>query len=336
MILSTRTLVAGAALLALSLPSRAVVLRQKWQAGQKLTYAVNLDGTANVQLPPGTPGMAIFAGIQMEVPVQGQGVAALDTLKVDGAGTGTVAVTLPQWQMNAQVMGLPAQFTLDNGKTALRVNGQPISLGALPQTDGKPTTALKISPSGQLKGFEPLQPVAPSPNGAPAGAIAQSAFITQVILRALPSLWPARDVQVGDTWKADVDFPGLERPAQDDAPAKPLGAFDLKLEGAETVGGKSLQRVHIKGDLDLDGKTLEAAFPPNANAPKDGNPQPKLDHATQTVNGTLWLDARAGQLAKAQLVVGGRAQLHTLKPDGTRGPKSWLDFTGTLNMALQP
>ena len=250
--LSTKTLVASATLLALSLPSHAVVLQQKWQVGQKLNYVVNLDGTANVQLPPDAPGMALFAGIPMEVPMQGQGVAALDTLKVDGAGTGTVAVTLPQWKMNVQVMGQKAQWTLAQGKSQVQINGQPINVGAIPQGDGKATTALKISPSGQLKGFEPIQG---------AGAIGQSTVITAVILRALPSLWPSRDLQVGETWQANVDFPGLERLAQGDTPAKPLGSFDLKLEGAETVAGKQLQRVHIKGDLDLDGKTIEAAFP---------------------------------------------------------------------------
>lgn len=337
--------------MALSLPSHAIVLKQKWQAGQKLVYALDLDGTANVQLPPDAPGAALFAGVPLEVPVKGQGLASLDTLKVDETGTGTVAVTVPQWKMNAQVLGQKAQWTLLNGKSQLALNGQPINLGFIPQTDGKATSALKISSNGQFKGVEPIvDPNKPAPAAtdqtpvAPEKALDKTALVTAMILRAFPALWPAQDVKTGDTWEANVDYPALARPAQNGEPAKPLGVFNLKLEGEDVVNGKTLQRVTLKGDLDLDGKTLEQAFPPAPAATTDpadakpkvkAKPQPKLDHATQTVEGTLWLDAAAGQVAKAELVLGGRAQASTPKANGQAGAQTWVDFTGTLNMALQ-
>ena len=341
---SAQGVVLGGVLLCLAVPSHAVVLKQKWQPGQKLAYSLDLDGTANVQLPPGAPGMDLFAGVPLEVQMNGKGTASFDTLKVDEFGTGTVAVSVPQLKLNALTLGQKAQLTLSDGKSQLSINGQPINIGALPQGDGKPTTALKFSANGQFKGIEPIgdgakaaPPAATQTPATPAQAVNQTSILWETILKSFPALWPARDVKTGDTWQANVDFAPLARPATGDAPAKPLGAFDLKLEGEDVLGGKTLQRVSIKGDLDLDGKTLETAFPtPPATATPAPNArraqaQPKLDHATQTVEGTLWFDAGAGQVAKAELVLGGRAQAIT--PNAK--DKSWIDFTGTLNMALQ-
>ncbi|BCM91352.1 hypothetical protein IAD21_03224 [Abditibacteriota bacterium] len=347
--LSAKGLVLGGALLSFAIPSHAVMLKQKWQAGQKLTYALDLDGTANVQLPPGAPGMDLFAGVPLELQMRGTGLAELNTLKVDEFGTGTVTVALPQLKLNAQALGQKAQWTMMEGKSQLSINGQPLGIGAIPQGDGKPTAAIKISATGQFKGIESLVADKPAPQVAtqnpvtPGAAIDKAGAFSAMILSAFPALWPTRDVNVGDTWQANVDFAPLARPAKDDEAAKPLGSFDLKMEGEDVVEGKTLQRVSIKGDVDLDGKTLETAFPTppvtapagNATKAKPQQPQPKLDHANQTVEGTLWFDAQAGQVAKAELVLGGRAQAITPNARGN-GNESWFDFTGSLNMALQP
>lgn len=349
--LSVKGVVLGGALLAFTMPSHAVVLKQKWQAGQKLTYALTLDGTASVQLPPDAPGMALFAGVPLDVQMRGDGKAALDTLKVDEAGTGTVAVSVPQMKMNVGVMGQKALITLQNGKSQLLLNNQPIDLGFLPQGDGKPKNAVRVSTSGQFQGIEPIKdPTKPAPAPAkadqkpvPAGqAVDQTALIMATLIKTLPALWPQRDVKVGDTWQANVDFPALARPAEDGAPAKPLGVYDLKLEGDEVVDGKTLQRVTIKGDIDVLGKTLEAAFPAPPPAPAGNKdkartmPRPQLEHASQSVEGTLWFDANAGQIQRANLILGGQAQGSTPRPNGQPGGKGWIDFTGTLNMNLQP
>ena len=346
--LSTKNLILSCALLSLSLPSHAVVLKQKWQAGQKLVYALDLDGTANVQLPPDAPGAALLAGVPLEVPMRGKGLAQFETLKVDEVGTGTLAVTVPRLTLDTQAMGQKFQLTLKDGKSQLTLNGQLINLGALPQGDGKAKSAVKIAANGQFKGVEAI----PNPNKpapvvdtqtpvAPEKAIDQGALMTATILRAFPALWPSRDVKVGDTWQSNVDYPALARPAQNGEAPKPLGVFDLKLEGEDVVNGKTLQRVTIKGDIELDGKTLETAFPSApATTPADpkakARTQPKLDRATETVEGTLWLDAEQGQVAKAELILGGQAQAFTPKPGGEAGSKSWFDFTGSLNLALQP
>ncbi len=347
-IISAQGLVLGGVLLGFALPSHAVILKQKWQPGQKLTYALDMDGTANVQLPPNSPGMQFLAGVPLEVQMRGVGMAAFDTLNVDEFGTGTVALTVPQWKMDAQALGQKAQWTLTNGKSQLSMNGQPINIGAMPQGDGKPTAAIKISADGQFLGIEPLKGTAnPAPKPAvqtpvtPAAAIDQTSLLWATILKSFPALWPNHEVKTGDTWHANVDFAPLARPAKDGEAAKPLGTFDLKLEGEDMVEGKTLQRVSLKGDIDLDGKTLETAFPATAAAPADATKAkaptpPKLDHATQSVEGTLWFDAQAGQVAKAELIIGGRAQAITAAPKGAAGAESWIDFTGTLNMALQP
>ncbi|RYG63882.1 hypothetical protein EON80_20325, partial [bacterium] len=282
--LSAKGLVLGGALLSFAMPSHAVILKQKWAAGQKLSYSLDLDGTANVQMPPGAPGMDFLAGVPLEVQMQGVGTAALTTLKVDELGTGTVAVTVPQWKLNAQTLGQKAQWTLTEGKSQLSLNGQPLKIGAVPQGDGKPSAAIKISADGQFKGIEKLDKAGTPQNAAQAPATAgalDTKTILTTVMGALPALWPNRDVKVGDTWQSNVDFAPLARPATDGEAAKPIGSFDLKLEGEDVVGTKTLQRVAIKGDLDLDGKTLETAFPATAGAaPAPGTkakPQPRLD-----------------------------------------------------------
>jgi hypothetical protein len=341
---SVQGVVLGGVLLSFAVPSQAVVLKQKWQPGQKLAYSLDIDGTANVQLPPGAPGMDLFAGVPLEVQMNGKGTAAFDTLKVDEFGTGTVAVSVPQMKLNALALGQKALFTLNEGKSQLSLNGQPLDIAALPQGDGKPTAALKFSSNGQFKGIEQLGKAANAapPAGAqtpvkPADAVNQTSLLWATVLNSFPALWPARDVKTGDTWQANVDFAPLARPAKEGETSKPLGVFDLVLEGEDVVNGKTLQRVSLKGDLDVDGTTIEKAFPtpPAATTPAAKKPraqsQPKLDHATQSVEGTLWFDAQAGQVAKAELILGGRAQAIT---PNTKD-KSWFDFTGTLNMALQ-
>ena len=327
----------GASSFAPAQNAHAVVLKQKWQAGQKLNYALDLSGTMNLQPPPDSP-IPNF-GAPIEAQVKGQGVAALDTLKVSPDGVGTIAVTVPKWTMDAQVLIFKAQWSLLDGKSQLTVNGKEIETGAPQNIGNKADVALQLGADGALKGFEP---VGKAPVVAPKKAF-ENAVAVAALVRALPALWPSRDVKNGETWQANINVAGLERPAQNGEAAKPLGAFDMKLEGEEVVGGQTWQRVAVKGDIDLDGKTLENVFPPAAVAKATpttletgaAKPQPRLDHFTQTVDGHLWFDAKRGQIARAALILGGRAQATTPKPNGTPGAPAWVDFTGTLNMNLQ-
>jgi len=327
----------GASSFGLARSAHAVVLKEKWRAGQKSNYALDLSGTLNLQAPADAP--VPVAGIPIEAQVQGKGIAALDTLKVSPDGVGSVAVTLPRWQMEAQVLAFKAQWSLLDGKSQFLLNGKEIATGAPNNIGNHTETALQVGTDGALKGIEPI---GPAPAISPKKAFENSVGIAAIV-RALPALWPSRDVQVGDTWQANINVPGLERPAQNGEPAKPLGAFDMKLEGEETIDGQKYQRVAVKGDIDLDGKTLYSVFPPapagaltpTADENARVKPQPRLDHFTQTVDGHLWFDAARGQVARAALILGGRAQATTPKAGGQPGSPSWVDFTGTLNMNLQ-
>lgn len=332
----------GASSFGLARTAHAVVLKQKWQAGKTLVYNVDLDGTANLQMPSDAP--SVLAGVPLEVQLRGKGIANFNTLKVDELGTGTVAVTVPQWNMDAQTLGQKANFSLRDGQTQFTLNGKRIAIGPNSQKPLPAPPSLKIAANGQFKGIEQLDQAGKAktapPNDAPVSpeaALDKGALAAAAFLRAFPALWPARDLKVGDTWSANVDFPALARPAQNGQPSKPLGVFNLKLEGQDVIGGQTLQRVSIKGDIDVDGKTIDKLAPPTATAvaTSKAKPQPRLDHATQTVDGQIWFDANAGQVAKSELVLGGRAQAQTPKPDGTSGAPAWIDFTGTLNMNLQ-
>jgi len=327
----------GASSFGLAQSAHAVVLKEKWQAGQKLNYALDLSGTVNLQAPADAP--VPIAGMPIEAQVQGKGIAALDTLKVSPDGVGSVAVTVPRWQMDAQVMMFKAQWSLLDGKSQFLINGKEIETAAPQNIGNHAETALQVGTDGALKGIEPI---GPAPAISPKKAFENSVGVAAIV-RALPALWPSRDVQVGDTWQANINVPGLERPARDGEAAKPLGAFNMKLEGEETIKGQKYQRVAVKGDIDLDGKTLYSVFPPapaatltpTADENTRAKPQPRLDHFTQTVDGHLWFDTKRGQVARAALILGGRAQATTPKAGGQGGSPSWVDFTGTLNMNLQ-
>jgi hypothetical protein len=345
----------GASSFGLAQSAHAVVLKQKWQVGQTLVYNVDLDGTANVQLPSDAPSP--LAGVPLEVQLRGKGITSLNTLKVDELGTGTIAVSVPKWNFDAQTLGQKANWTLQDGKSQFTLNGRRLAIGPNAQQTLPVPPALKIAANGQFKGVEKLDDApktgeaakadaakadaakADAANDAPVApgaAIDQGALAAAAFLRAFPALWPERDLKIGDKWQANVDLPALARPAQNGQPSKPLGVFDLKLEGQDIVGGKTLQRVSIKGDIDVDGRTVDRLTPPaKATDAAQGKAQPRLDHATQTVEGQIWLNAATGQVAKTELVLGGRAQGQTPKADGKPGAPAWLDFTGTLNMNLQ-
>src|SRR5687767_9350971 len=69
-------------------PARAVVLEQRWQAGQQLSYDVGLNGTLNTQAPADA---GMLAGMPLEIQLNLKSLANVDTLAVDALGTGTIA-----------------------------------------------------------------------------------------------------------------------------------------------------------------------------------------------------------------------------------------------------
>ncbi len=308
--------------------AQAVVLEQKWAPGQDLNYQTALRGTINVQAP--ASANFILAGVPFDVEVRGDGVAQLKILSVDDAGVGTVALRVPQFEMSGESWGQKGQVSLSETASKFLLNGKAVKFGDGSNPLGNATTALRISRQGRVLGVQPLQtktpavktPATNAPNDqtvAAGAALNQGALVTAAIIRALPTLWPGRDIAEGESWQALVTFPVAAPNDPKKLTMTQFGAWDLTLKGAETVGGRELQRVGLKGSIKVDSAQFAA---PNAKTPRGV--------AQQEISGDLWFDAAIGQIAKADLLVGARVK----GGEGTKD-QSHADFTGTLQMNLK-
>ena len=306
--------------------AHAVVLEQKWQAGQNLSYQTALSGTANVQAPASAP--FIFAGVPLEVEISGEGLAQLQTLEVDQSGIGTIVVRVPKFDLRAQTLGQKGLFSLRDASSKITLNGKTLKVGDGKNPLADPKIGWRISRQGRFLGTKNLETkgaTTPKTDDAPvdaAQAIDRSALLTAAIIRALPTLWPGRDVQPGETWKANISFPVPSKTESGKTTAAQFGEWDLTLKGEETVAGRALQRVDLKGTLDVDSAQFEA--------PKGAKTAQPRGKTKQNVSGDVWFDAAAGQIVRADLVIGARVEGGKSAAD-----EAWADFTGTLQLNLQ-
>lgn len=329
--------------------AHAVELQQKWQAGQSLNYDLSLNGTANIKVP--ADAKIFFAGVPLEVDLSGKGQARLNTLEVSPFGEGTIFVEVPKFDLNGRAFGQKALLELRDGESRFLINGKPI---ALPKPDAKkaPNKAygLVIGKDGRIKSVKELDKdgkllAAPAKSAAPArqvaddktpvapgDAIDKGAFISSMIMQALPTLWPQRDVQPGDTWKTTLPLPAaFARDAATAQGAAPLSEWTMTLKGQEVVDGASLWRVGIVGGIQVDGQTLA-----KPTAPKKGaKPVPTLENLSQRVDGDLWFDAAKGQVVRGDMVIDMRGQSNSIDDAGRTSEPAWADFTGTFGLRLR-
>ncbi|HEX9997315.1 MAG TPA: hypothetical protein VGB45_09245 [Abditibacterium sp.] len=307
-------------------PAHAVVLEQKWQTGQNLFYQTALNGTANVQAPANAP--FIFAGVPLEVEIQGAGLAQLQTLEVDKNGIGTVLMRVPKFDLQAQALGQKGRYLLSDASSKVTLNGKTLKVGDGKNPFADPKVAWRISRQGRFLGVKELEkpkvtaPEADDAPVAPTAAIDRSALLMASIIRALPTLWPGRDVQTGETWKANISWPTPSPTNSGQTTQTQFGDWNLTLQNTETVAGRALHRVAVKGNLKVDSAQFEATKTVNKAKPSG--------KTAQTVSGDLWFDAAAGQIVRADLVLGARVE-------GGQNAESqaWADFTGTLQLNLQ-
>ena len=341
-------LLAAGALATLTIaPARAVELQQKWQAGQTLDYDVSMNGTANLKVPTDAP--VFFAGVPLEVDVNGKGTARLNTLEVDAAGAGTVYLEVPEFDLNGKAFGQKALIELRDGQTRFLLNGKPLGLpkpdaknppkryGLIIAKDGRVKGVKELDQNGKLTATTQTKPqlsriADDGKTVTPEEAVDKGAFITSLVLSALPTLWPQSDVQPGDTWKTTLPFPtAFARDAATAKGAAPLSEWTMTLKGQEVVDGLLLWRVGIVGGIQVDGANLAKPATPK----KGEKPAPALDNLSQRVDGDLWFDAAAGKVVRGDMVIDARGQSHTVDTAGRRSDPSWADFTGTLGLRLQ-
>ena len=332
--------------------AHAVELQQKFQAGQSLNYDITMNGTANLKVPSDMP--VVFAGVPLEIELNGKGTATLKTLEVNPAGDGTLLAQLPTFDLNGSSFGQKVLLQLRDGKPRFLFNGKEMG-GVTPnqKKDEKANDkayALIVSKDGSIKGVKTvgkdgkllptiaaqaatpqLKPIADEDNTKM--AIDKGGLITSTILNALPTLWPKGDVKVGDTWKTELPLPAfMARTPEIAKTAPPLSKWTMTLKEPEVVDGASLWRVGIVGGIELDGKNLPAPAAPT-NGQKAA---PQLDNISQTVDGDLWFDADKGQIVRGEMVIDARGQGRTINAAGRKSDPSWVDFTGTLGLRLVP
>lgn len=339
--------------------AHAVVLQQKWTAGQQLAYDTSATGTVNVQLPPDANN--ILAGLPIEIDLKLQGQTALDTLSVDDAGTGTVAMRLNPLKIQGDMLGQNLLLNVKDGKGAITINGKAMG-GSAAATDwsafNNPINAMRISKVGRMEGLTPIKAQA-APSAAPGAAGAKSkargpmpvdmqGMVGAMMLRALPTLWPDHEVNVGDKWSSALNLPVTSSPngaaPTAIAPGAPLGKFDFVLRGEEEIEGRKTERIGMKGTVDVDedtATTLTGVLPFGNNAPKLGGAG--LQHAHQQLTGDLWFDAAAGQVVRGEFDVQSQVTTHPAAPTPTAndaGDKpptagSTMSFNGTVQMQLR-
>ena len=364
----------GAAL-SVGIPAQAVVLQQKWVAGQPLNYDVAMDGTMKMEAP--ADAAVFFAGIPLQSKIKLKSQTRWDTVSVDDAGVSTLSPHLVTLSLSGSLLGQNGEFTLANGKAALAVNGEPADFAG--KLDGKkiadPPITVNISKLGHIDSLAlvkppgsaaapiPADPTPATPGPAtpgpatprpatpanpgeaqehPAAKIAK--FINLWLTSSLPSLWPDRDVQPGDTWTAEIRPPlgsALSHGALARlAPFLTLGAFKFQYQGDELQEGHKVAHVTMNGQVEVDG--LLAALLSDEIAKTGAGAMVKgmrLTDAKQTVDGDLWFDADAGQLVKAILNLhshaGGTLPKAPDAPATIGLPKpSTLDFDGIVQIQL--
>lgn len=343
-------------------PAQAVVLEQKFQAGQSAAYDATLSGTLTLNASEQTP--VPWAGLPLSVPLEGNGQVAFDTLSTDFGGGATVAVRVPTANVMATVFGMNVLLNAKNGVGSFTLNGaapKNVPLDFL----NNPTYAMQVSRLGRIQGITPIAKNATAKNATAKSAIAKSAIaksaiaknavsstrsaasivkirddradksdFLQKMLAMMPDFWPDRDVKVGDTWAINAKLPVANAPGG----TLDLGALNFKLIGEESMSGGALQHISVNGTLTID---ADKAAILNASRPKNDASKGTMQIVSdsKSVIGDLWFDANAGRLARATLKIAATSSLSgTTKADAQGKTSAWNStqgFNGTFGMQFK-
>jgi hypothetical protein len=332
--------------------ARAVVLEEKWQAGQQLSYDMKVDGTLNLTAPEGT---AMIGGLPLEILIKGDGQSTLLTTEVDEFGTGTVGLRVDRLQLklNETTFGQNGILGIRDGKANFSLNGQ----AAMPTTDVSqylaPPYGVRMTKQLHAVGTSPLRKEeAPAPDDKTAAKgplrmpLGTLVMVQALMARSLPALLPAGDVAAGQEWKANIEWPQppqLARPEMQ----QPMGEFAMKAVGEEEVLGRKAWRIALDGVLKIDeaqariiSEEIEKGRAnkgeENADAPRGPLGKmaiPKLIAFTQKIKGDFWFDADAGQIVRADLQT--TSDVQTRKDEKSKAADGKMNYAGNLQLELR-
>ena len=344
-------------LFALSLPLHAVTLQQKWVAGQQLDYDATVSGTMTLLDDDESPQP--WAGLPIDFKVRGNGALTLDTLSVDDAGIGTVAVRGGDSQIRAMGFGQTMEFHIKDGVAKALMNGKPAGQNLLKNRSIlDPNFALRLTPQGRLENVVTLRQ--PENADKPTNDLPFDFMgaLQGWMLRSVPALWPQADVKEGEQWTTplSIPLPPKDKNAEPPTPL-PIGQVIFTLRGLEETGGRKAHRISMEGNFQVDAakakilnevardaeKPAMQSAPPKNAAPKDkkavsGSQTRQLADAQQKLSGTIWLDTASGQIVRAEVTAKGR--LHTQgtitnKAGRTRPTETWADWDGSVQLQLR-
>src|SRR5690606_38995120 len=145
---------------------------------------------------------------------------------------------------------------------------------------------------------------------------------------------PARDVSIGDSWDANVEWPALPGATPSAAPRPPIGKFNFKALGEEEVAGRKTWRIATDGVLEAnDVETKSAGEKVEKESQARGQELPfKIPNffsMKQKIKGDIWFDPAAGQIVKADLRLDSFAESRIAAGKAADGS---MNFNGKLLM----
>ncbi|HEX8550078.1 MAG TPA: hypothetical protein VF681_00845 [Abditibacteriaceae bacterium] len=314
---------------------QAATLEHKWRAGEQLAYDVALDGTMTVETDASAP--ILFAGIPLDVKLNGNAALNLDTREVATDGGAVVALSFPRVQLKGSAWEQNLVLDANAGEMTFTFNGQKNAKTTPVPWLVNPNYALLVSKNAKIERIVSLktpEETAATPEPKTGLPVNVAGLMRSMALQLFPALWPNREVAPGETWSVESRLPvpaanAADRPALE---LLPLGKFDLTLGNEEEVNGKRAYRVAMQGLLDLD-KAKAARLNPAGKGTR-------LSSGSQKVTGIFWFDAAAGQVVRADLKLGGDLAGIISSPAKNPGdtPTSFAAserFNGTLTFNLK-
>ncbi len=297
---------------------RADVLEQKWQAGQQLAYDFTTDGTLRFTLPADAviAGFPV-GGLPLEMQVKGNGQNAFVAHEVDEFGTAVVVPRLERFQLNFQetTFNQGGTMSIKDGRGNVRINNQNVGPADMDLSRFiNPDYGIRFTKSLRPTGFQPLQKPAqdqqPAPQAQPSNSVLPAglpAVIQGIVTSMIPPFLPLDDVNVGDTWSADISWPAMPGViAPGSLPQEGPGKFNFQAVAQEELQGRKTWKIAVDGEVkisDLATKPANAAIQQRATAAGQQLPFaiPNLVSVTQKVKGDIWFDPAAGHAVKFDL-----------------------------------
>lgn len=328
-----------AAMSALTVSSaRADVLEQKWQAGQQLSYDVKMDGTLRFTAPM---EMAMIGGLPLELLLNGEGQSTLDTREIDEFGSALVVPRLEVMQLKFNETNFDQKGMLGfrDGKASLSLNGQNVGPNMDWSQASNPDYGLRITKSLRVLSAQPLkveEAAATAEEKKPAGKsilpVDLPRLMQGMITRSIPPLLPAQDVEIGDTWTTNVEWPTVPGAPVTEKKA-PAGKFDFKAVAEEEIAGRKTWRIAVDGVVTANDVSTKAASQRlEQRDDTKGVKLPKLLSMTQKMKGDVWFDAAAGQVVKVDMHLDTTAEGREAEGKAASGD---MNFSGTMQLDLR-